>query len=202
MAQITSKGWPAGATVSVYAGNPSPGMPLGGVVTSGVADAQGDVTLSGLVTRQAYTATSPTMRRTFVMPDGEQENISQGASRPLAKMIADLSDQIDGLGAGTAPEPNVQTGNYTLALGDADGAVEFNSVTSVGGTIPPNSTVPFAIGTIVEFCQLGAGALTIIAGAGVTIRSRGGLLQIAGQYGCASARKRATDEWVLVGDLA
>lgn len=104
--------------------------------------------------------------------------------------------------APTAVAPNTQTGTtYTLVLADAGKAVEMNNALSNTLTVPPNSSVPFPVGTITEVMQLGAGPTTIAAGAGVTIRSRDTDLILSGQYATASLRKRATDEWVLAGDL-
>lgn len=97
---------------------------------------------------------------------------------------------------------NTQTASYTLVLADAGKAVEVNSASAATVTVPPNSSVAFPAGTVVEVYQHGAGAVTVAAGVGVTIRSRGGLLALAGQYASASLRKRGTDEWVLTGDLA
>jgi hypothetical protein len=98
-------------------------------------------------------------------------------------------------------EQNTRTASYTLVLSDADKAVEMNVATANNVTVPPNSSVAFPIGTIIELMQLGAGKTTVVAGSGVTIRSPGGLLSLASQYSSASLRKRATDEWVLVGGL-
>lgn len=98
--------------------------------------------------------------------------------------------------------PNTQTANYTLVLGDAGKTIEENSASATTVTVPPNSSVAFPTGTIIEVARYGAGTVAIAAGAGVTIRSRGALLSIGNQYGAVSLRKRATDEWVLVGDLA
>jgi len=95
---------------------------------------------------------------------------------------------------------NVPTSSYTLVLADAGKAVEMNVASANNLTVPPNSSVAFPVGTVIEVVQLGAGQTTIVAGSGVTIRSQGGL-RLAGQYGAASLRKRATDEWVLVGAL-
>jgi hypothetical protein len=98
--------------------------------------------------------------------------------------------------------PNTQTGNYTLALADAGKTVEANSASAIVVTVPTNASVAFPIGTIIEVSRLGAGTVTLAAAGGVTIRSRGSLLAVGNQYGTVSLRKRATDEWVLVGDLA
>lgn len=112
------------------------------------------------------------------------------------------ADVLPGVLSGVATSPNTQTANYTLALTDAGKSVEMNSASATTVTVPPNSSVAFPIGTMIEVARYGAGTVAIAAGAGVTIRSRGALLSIGNQYGAVSLRKRATDEWVLVGDLA
>lgn len=112
------------------------------------------------------------------------------------------SDLLPGSLANTANSPNTQAASYTLVLSDANKAIEANSASAITFTVPPNSSVAFPIGTLIEISRYGAGSVTIAAGAGVTIRSRSSLLSISNQYSAASLRKRATDEWVLVGDLA
>lgn len=97
---------------------------------------------------------------------------------------------------------NRQTDSYTLVLTDESKVVEMNKATGNTLTVPANSTVAFAVGTIVELFQYGAGQTTIAAAGGVTIRSSGGKLKLTGQYSAASLRKIATDEWCLVGDIA
>lgn len=96
---------------------------------------------------------------------------------------------------------NRQTGSYTLVLADAGKAVEMNVAGANNLTVPPNSSVAFSAGTIIEVMQYGAGQTTIVAGAGVTLRSPGGKLKVAAQYGAASLRKLATDEWAVEGDI-
>lgn len=90
---------------------------------------------------------------------------------------------------------------YTLGLADAGTVVEFTSATAVTLTIPPNSTQAFAVGTSIVLRQYGAGVITVTPGAGVTVRSRGSALKTGGQYAEAALTKRATDEWVLTGDV-
>lgn len=97
--------------------------------------------------------------------------------------------------------PSTKTGNTTLALVDSGKAIEHNNTTTGTYTVPPNSSVAFPIGTVIEFYRMGTGTMTIAPGAGVTIRSPGNLLSLRAQYSSASIRKRATDEWVLAGDL-
>lgn len=97
-------------------------------------------------------------------------------------------------------EQNPRTASYTLILADASKIVEMNVGTANTLTVPPNSSVPFPIGTIIGVDQIGAGQTTIVPGSGVTIRSAGSLMKLKEQYSSVTLRKRATDEWVLVGD--
>jgi hypothetical protein len=92
--------------------------------------------------------------------------------------------------------------NYTFALADAGTVVEGTSASAQTFTIPPAVSVAFALGTIIEVFQFGSGQITIAAGAGVTLLSDGGLVATAGQYATISLRQRATNVWVLSGDLA
>lgn len=97
---------------------------------------------------------------------------------------------------------NTQTGTaYTLALTDAGICVEMNNASANTLTVPPNSSVAFPVGTQILITQYGAGQTTIAAGAGVTIRQADAKLKLAKQYAQASLVKRATDEWVLSGNL-
>ncbi len=116
--------------------------------------------------------------------------------------LATLNSTVSGLAVSTT---NPQTLSYTFVL--ADGQIPFKTVAmNVAAanqlTIPPNSSVAFPIGTVLAAEQWGAGTTTWLAGAGVTINSRGGLLNMAGIWACAAARKTATDTWILFGDLA
>lgn len=98
---------------------------------------------------------------------------------------------------------NNQTGTtYTLVLADQGKVVEGNNASAITFTIPPNSSVAYPVGAVVELFQQGAGQITVAAGAGVTLRSPGGRTKLAGQYSSASLRQRATDEWCLEGDIS
>lgn len=97
---------------------------------------------------------------------------------------------------------NAQTGTtYTLAASDTDKLVTLSNASSITVTLPPNSSVSWAVGNAVKLAQLGAGQVTFAPGAGVTIRSTPGL-KCRAQYSGVEAIKIATDEWLLVGDLA
>lgn len=89
---------------------------------------------------------------------------------------------------------------YTLALTDAGSVVETTSASAVTVTVPPNSSVAFPVGTVIELAQYGAGQITVAPGAGVTLRTAASLTSRT-QYSTIGLRKRATDEWVVSGDL-
>lgn len=92
--------------------------------------------------------------------------------------------------------------SYTLVIGDAGRYIEINNVSPITLTVPPNSSVAFAQNTRIDIIQLGAGQISVVAGAGVTIRSSGSKLKLTGQYSAATIIQRATNDWYLIGDIA
>lgn len=111
--------------------------------------------------------------------------------------IKEASDRLDVL---ETLSTSAQTASYTLVLGDAGKVVEVTSASATNLTVPQNSSVAFPVGTVIEVCQMGAGQVTIVQGTGATLRSANGL-KLRAQYSAASLRKRATNEWVVSGDV-
>ena len=98
---------------------------------------------------------------------------------------------------------NAQTGtSYTAVLADDGKLITADNGSAITLTIPPNSSVAFGIGTQINIMQLGAGQVTVTAGAGVTLRSAGSKLKTSAQYAVVTCAKIATDTWVVVGNLA
>jgi len=97
---------------------------------------------------------------------------------------------------------NAQTGTtYTTVLSDAGKLVTLSNASAITLTIPPNSSVAYAVGTRIDFIQIGAGQVTVAGGIGVTVNSTP-TLKFRAQHSAASCIKIATDTWQLVGDLA
>jgi hypothetical protein len=97
---------------------------------------------------------------------------------------------------------NRQTASYTLVLADRNKCVEMNLAGANNLTVPPNSSVAFPINTEITIFQYGAGQTTIVAGAGVTLRSKSGQLKIGNQYTAVTLKKVGTDEWYVIGNVS
>jgi hypothetical protein len=121
-------------------------------------------------------------------------------------------DTVAGLGAqgaagatGPAGDPtltiNAQTASYTLVLTDASKLVEVSNASANTVTIPANTSVAFPTGTQINILQIGAGQTTIAGTSGVTVNATPGL-KLRAQWSAATLIKRATDTWVVVGDLS
>ena len=94
-----------------------------------------------------------------------------------------------------------RTDSYTLSsLSERDSLIEINKSTGATLTIPTNATVAWPIGTSIDILQTGAGQITIAGAAGVTVNATPGL-KLRTQWSSATLMKRATDSWVVVGDL-
>lgn len=121
-------------------------------------------------------------------------------------------DTVAGLGAqgatgatGPSGDPtlviNAQTASYTLTLADASKLVEVSNASANTVTIPLNSSVAFPTGTQISVLQTGAGQTTIAGTSGVTLNSTPGT-KLRAQWSACTIIKRATDTWVVVGDLS
>lgn len=103
---------------------------------------------------------------------------------------------------------NAQTGTtYTTVASDAAAVVTLSNASAIAVSIPTNASVPYAIGSQINFIQIGAGQVTISATtpATTTIASNAGTPaspKLRVQYSSATAIKVATDTWYVVGDIA
>jgi hypothetical protein len=96
---------------------------------------------------------------------------------------------------------NDQTDSYELVIGDANKIVIMTKAGANNLTVPEEATTNFPVGTQVLVAQGGAGVTTIVAHAGVTIRSAGGLMNLFAQYSVCSLIKVGVDLWYATGDL-
>ena len=98
---------------------------------------------------------------------------------------------------------NAQTGtSYTLIAGDAGLLVTFSNAAATTLTLPSDATATIAIGTIIDFLQLGTGQVTVVAGGGATVRLSGLTGKARAQYSRFGTQKIAANTWSVYGDLA
>jgi len=101
---------------------------------------------------------------------------------------------------------NTQSASYTAVLGDGSNTlVTINNASANTFTIPPNSSVAFPVGTILNIAQTGAGQTTITQGSGVTIVSNGSTASAPKtrvQYSGATCVQTSANTWLVMGDIA
>ena len=94
-----------------------------------------------------------------------------------------------------------KTASYTLSeLSERDTMIEMGSASALTLTVPTNATVAWPIGTSIDILQTGAGQVTIAGAVGVTVNGTPGL-KLRTQWSGVTLFKRATDTWVVYGDL-
>ena len=102
---------------------------------------------------------------------------------------------------------NAQSGtSYTFALTDANNTfVTLANASAITVTIPPNSSVAYPVGTVLNVAQTGAGQVTFAAGSGVTIVSNGATAaapKLRVQYSAVNVIQTSANNWLVIGDIA
>jgi hypothetical protein len=127
--------------------------------------------------------------------------VLSGGGVTLHSLLSGLNNDDHGTGANAYDLAFRPLSAYTGAASTSVLADARKHITTSHGsantlTIPPNASVAYAIGTLLMGVNIGAGAMTVTAGAGVTLN---GSLAVA-QWGWWWAKKVATDTWdVFVG---
>lgn len=103
---------------------------------------------------------------------------------------------------------NIKVNDYSddhiLSLEDANAYVRMNKASAVNLTVPPQTDEEWEEGTQVVIRQVGAGALTLVEGSGVTLNVLDGKSLVASAQGASITliRTATADEWDVVGELA
>jgi hypothetical protein len=164
-----------GLTWSTVSGYSAP--PLGSTsIASGA-------TVSNVAGLTINSTTIPTSK-TLVDTDSSQTLTNKTLTGPVINLVT-----------------SAQTASYTLVLTDSSDLVEMSNASANNLTVPLNSSVAFPVGAQIHILQTGAGQTTVVATGGVTINATPGL-KLRAQWSSATLIKRATDTWVLVGDLS
>lgn len=137
-----------------------------------------------------YTISTPDTVLTTLVQDGQAANSITPADMRILFASA------------MSVEPSTKTASYTLVLTDAWLCIEYNSASSGNLLIPTDASVAFQIGTVIEWFQMGAGQLTIVAVTPGTTTVRNSSSNTARvQNSSGAIRKRAANDWVLSGDV-
>jgi hypothetical protein len=156
---------------------------------------------SGTTTIQASAVAGTT---TLTLPAATDTLVGRTTADTLTNKIL-TSPVINGATIGTSVinlATNAQTGTtYTSVLEDNNKIVEMNNASANTFTIPLNSSVAYPVGAQINILQTGAGQTTVAATSGVTVNATPGL-KLRAQWSSATLIKRATDTWVLIGDLS
>ena len=211
----TGLAWAAPTTGDITGITTAAASGLAGGTTSGTAT----LTFSpaGLTAAQNFGADGAGVDITFhsatagdnmLWDASEEKLVITGTDGQTALDVADgnvtITDTLTVSGGLVAPLAfNAQTGTtYTFVLADAGKMVTFANGSAQTITVPPNSSVAFAVGTQIILQGILAGVVTLVAGAGVTVNSKDAALAIDGQWAAVTLVKTATDVWSLIGALA
>jgi hypothetical protein len=92
---------------------------------------------------------------------------------------------------------------HTLEITDTGSILETTGASAVTVTIPDETAVPFATGTLINITQAGAGVATVEAAAGVSLNGvSGGSVALEAQWSGVALTKRGADAWIIQGALA
>jgi hypothetical protein len=94
-----------------------------------------------------------------------------------------------------------KTDSYTLSnLNERDSIIEVSKGSATTLTIPTDGTVNYPVGTTLDIIQTGSGQVTIAGAGGVTVNATPGL-KLRTQWSSATLLKRASNTWLVFGDL-
>ena len=167
-----------------YSSLPSNVLPLAGGAMTGAITTNSTFDGVDVATRDAIlTSTTTTAGAALPKAGGTMTGAVVGLVAPLAI--------------------NAQTGTtYTFVLADAGKLVTSSNGSAQTITVPPNSSVAFAIGTQIIVQNIGSANATLATAGTPTLNSKDSNLEIDGQFAAATLIKTATDAWSIIGALA
>lgn len=122
-------------------------------------------------------------------------------TQPIRDSIAGVNDHQNRINALETLASSTRTGNYNVVAGDVGVEQIYDSASAGTFTLPSNATSSVAIGKEIPLRQSNTGQLTVAAGSGATLVSRGSAFKLIGQHAVASVRKISTNGWLLYGDI-
>jgi hypothetical protein len=109
------------------------------------------------------------------------------------------------IGTDVAPARRLITADTTTAFSPLstheNRMITLSNAAAITVTLPSNATAVIPIGAEIDFLWLGVGQPTFVAGSGATVNGTPGL-KLRARYSAATAKKIATNDWVVIGDLS
>lgn len=178
---------------------------LSGIATGATAN-QTDAVLLSRANHTGTQAASTISDFAEAVQDVMGATLVQGANVTIAYDDAANTITIAAASGGGTVQPwspvATTAASATLALSNAGQYLRTTAETAVTVTVPPQSSVAWAADTEIHIEQGAAGAVTIAAGAGVTINKPTGYnAKIMGQYAVVTLKRVAADTWTLIGAL-
>lgn len=91
---------------------------------------------------------------------------------------------------------------HTVSVNDIANMTEFTSNSSIIVTIPDDPTdSDFPIGSVIEYRQMGSGRIEFVPTSPAVLVSTDGYRKTRTQYSGIMLEKRASNSWILVGDI-
>jgi hypothetical protein len=134
-----------------------------------------------------------------ILPRIKGINFVGASSVELDEASGYVTVTVGGSGSHLYPEMEVAS-SRSAELTDSNFTLGFNSASAITYTIEPKSTVNFPEGSRLHLYQKGAGQLTLVEGAGVTIRSEE-TFKLRRQYSGGVLTNLEGDIWLIVGSL-
>jgi hypothetical protein len=121
---------------------------------------------------------------------------NDGTGDPLRDAMDKVNDNFTELYTVSVDEQ--ATDDYTLVLADNLKLVSMDYATACTLTVPPDI---LPVGALILVVQIGAGQVTMVEGASVTINSMDSALSLSGQYATATLIQTDTNIWLLTGSI-
>lgn len=134
---------------------------------------------------------------------GTPERLAVGTEGYVLTVVSGTPAWVASAGGASWPAVTASAStSIVLGLTDAGDYLRTTAASAVSIEVPPQSSVSWATDTEIHIEQAGEGAVSIVAGSGVTINHLATRsMVIEGRYGVVTLKRVGTNTWTLFGAL-